>query len=294
MTTDQETTRIVRSWIQLGVDQLPERVLDAVLDEVPTTPQRRSHWSAWRSLQMPTIAKVAAAAAVLLVIAVVGFRLVPASGEVGGPAPTASPTPAPTATPVPTITGTLAGQGALQPGRYRVNAEIPGVTVTVPAGWTTETDWVVRGPHGYDVPAGMAVRFYTLDNLAKNPMSAADGKLEPPLGPTVADLVQAIATHLAWTASAPTDITIDGHAGQRVEFAIPSDAKLGAEDEFCLSLDEDATCGIWGWAPGQTFDWNIIDVGGQRLVIDAFHYPGTSAADLAAQQAVVNSVVIGR
>ena len=168
---------------------------------------------------MPTIAKVAAAAAVLLVIAVVGFRLVPASGEVGGPAPTASPTPAPTATPVPTITGTLAGQGALQPGRYRVDAGIPGVTVTVPAGWTTVTDWVVRGPHGYDVPAGMAVRFYTLDNLAKNPMSAADGKLEPPLGPTVADLVQAIATHLAWTASAPTDITIDGHAGQRVEFA---------------------------------------------------------------------------
>ena len=42
MTTDRETTRIVRSWLQLGVDRLPERVLDAVLDVLPATPQRRS------------------------------------------------------------------------------------------------------------------------------------------------------------------------------------------------------------------------------------------------------------
>jgi len=31
-------------------------------------------------------------------------------------------------------------------------------------------------------------------------------------------------------------------------------------------------------------------VGGKRLVIDAFHYPGTSAADLAAQTAVIDSI----
>ena len=35
-----DATRIVRSWLDEGVTQLPDRVLDAVLDEVPATPQR--------------------------------------------------------------------------------------------------------------------------------------------------------------------------------------------------------------------------------------------------------------
>jgi len=169
--------------------------------------------------------------------------------------------------------GSLNGQGALSPGRYAVNAGLPGVTVAVPAGWSTDTDWVVLGPRGNMAPNGMAVRFYQVDNLAKNPLSFSDGVIDPPLGPTVSGLVQAIVTH----------------PGQLVEFAIPVDVKLPADGRFCLSLDP-TECGIWGWAPGQTFDWYIVDVNGQRLVIDAFHYPGTSADDLAAQRAVVESV----
>ena len=228
------------------------------------------------------------AAAAVVVVALIALNVLTSNPGIGGP----RPAPVPTATPAPTITGSLQGQGRLEPGRYLVNAGFPGVTVTVPAAWTTDTDWVVIGPRGNEAPAGMAVRFYQIDNLAKNPLSVSDGKLNPPLGPTVSDLVQAIVAHTAWTAGAPTDITIDGHAGQRVEFAIPSDARLGADGQFCLSIDPDGTCGIWGWSPGQTFDWSIVDVGGRRLVIDAFHYPGTSAADLAAQQAVVDSVKV--
>ena len=291
MSTDREVTRIVRSWLEEGVTALPDRVLDAVLDQVPATRQRRARWPAWRSPRMPLILKVAASLAAVILVVVVGLRLLPTPAGVGGPAATPSPTPSPAATPTPTTIGSLQGQGSLEPGRYLVNAGVPGLTVTVPAAWTTDTDWVVIGPRGNGAPDGMAVRFYQIDNLAKNPLSVSDGKFNPPLGPTVSDLVQAIVTHTAWTAGAPTDITIDGHAGQRVEFAIPSDAKL-ANGQFCLSLNTDGTCGIWGWSPGQTFDWSIVDVGGQRLVIDAFHYPGTSAADLAAQQAVVDSVKV--
>ena len=43
-----------------------------------------------------------------------------------------------------------------------------------------------------------------------------------------------------------------------------------------------------------TFDQNIIDVGGERLVVEAFHYPGTSEDDLAAQRAVVDSIQFNR
>ena len=60
MSTDRETTRVVRSWLDEGVTKLPDRVLDAVLDQVPATPQRRSGWSAWRSYRMNTYLKLAA------------------------------------------------------------------------------------------------------------------------------------------------------------------------------------------------------------------------------------------
>jgi hypothetical protein len=97
MNADRETTRVVRSWLEEGVTVLPDRVLDAVLEQVPTTPQRRSWWPAWRFSDMNTYVKFAIAAAAVLVVAVVGYNFLPARGGVGGPAATPSPSPAPLA-----------------------------------------------------------------------------------------------------------------------------------------------------------------------------------------------------
>ena len=76
MSTDRDTTRIVRSWLE-GVTALPDRVLDAVLDQLPATPQRRPWWPAWRFAQMNTYAKLAIAAAAVVVLALVGYSLLP-------------------------------------------------------------------------------------------------------------------------------------------------------------------------------------------------------------------------
>jgi hypothetical protein len=94
MSTDRETTRVVRSWLDEGVTKLPDRVLDLVLDQVPATPQRRSGWSAWRSFGMNTYAKLAAAAAAVVLVAVVGYQFLPRNGGPGGP-PAVSPSPSP-------------------------------------------------------------------------------------------------------------------------------------------------------------------------------------------------------
>ena len=102
MSTDRDTTRVVRSWLDEGITKLPDRVLDAVLDQVPTTPQRRSGWSAWRSYRMNTYAKLAVAVAAVLVVAVAGYQLLPRSG-IGGPGPTIAPSP----TPAPLAKGTF-------------------------------------------------------------------------------------------------------------------------------------------------------------------------------------------
>jgi hypothetical protein len=92
MSTDRETTRIVRSWLEEGATALPDRVLDAVLDQLPATPQRRSRWPTWRSNRMNTYAKLLAAAAAILVVAVLGYQFLPRTGGPGGQ-PTIAPPP---------------------------------------------------------------------------------------------------------------------------------------------------------------------------------------------------------
>jgi hypothetical protein len=111
MSTDRETTRIVRSWLEEGVTALPDRVLDTVLDQVPATPQRRSWWPTWRSNRMNTYAKLLAAAAAVLVVAVVGYQFLPRAGGPGGQ-PTITPSPSQALLARGTFKAAWLGQGA--------------------------------------------------------------------------------------------------------------------------------------------------------------------------------------
>jgi hypothetical protein len=284
MSTDRET-RLVRSWLEEGATVLPDRVLDAVRDELPATRQRRSVWPARRFPRMNRLSQVAVAIAAVIVVAVVGSRFLLGNTSVGGQGSAApSVPPSPTASPQ-----LLNDQGNLD-GRYIIGSGITGrVTVAVPAGWSAGGDWVVRGPNGNAAPAGMAIRFYPATQLYKNPLRESDG-LEPP-ETTVGALANAIATHRGWTATAPTDVTIDGLVGKVVHVTIPLDTVIGSDGKFLLFGDANGDQ-VWGFTPGQVFDMNIVGVDGQLVVIEAFHYPGTSASDLAAQQTVLDSIEI--
>ena len=269
-----------------GSTPLPEDVRDAIRAELPLTRQRPAWWPARRFPEMNNMAKLAFAAAAVVVAALLGFNYFVAR-NVGGP--TLSETPEPSPTPM----ARLDDQEPFDPGRYLAASGSEygvafDVSVEVPAGWSGDGNWVVFGPGGDE---NVAIRFYTVDNLAANPLSYDDGVIDPPLGPTVDDLVQAVVSHPDWETTAPTDITLDGYQGQLIQLTIPADAEIGEppNDRYFLSL-EPGNGGIYGWSPGQTFDWYIVDVDGERYIIDAYHYPGTSEEDLAAQRAVVESV----
>ncbi len=144
MSTDRETTRVVRSWLDDGVTKLPDRVLDAVLDQVPSTPQRRSGWSAWRSYRMTTYIRLAAAVAAVALVAFVGYQLLPRSGGVGG-----QPTVAPSPTPSLLATGTFqvagynttldaTGSGTNVSGTLRASSSEGGFTVALKCERTTD------------------------------------------------------------------------------------------------------------------------------------------------------------
>ena len=97
MSADREVTRIVRSWLEEGVTALPDRVLDAVLDQVPATQQRRAIRLPRRLPTMNTPIRIATAAVICLLAVGGGLYLIqPGRSAVGGPRP--APTPQVTAT----------------------------------------------------------------------------------------------------------------------------------------------------------------------------------------------------
>ena len=186
MSTDRDVTRIVRSWLDEGVTALPDRVLDTVLDQVPATPQRRAWWPARRFVDMNSLAKIAVAAAAVIVVAFVGIRLLPGQGNTGAslPSPSSSPseTPSPSAlpSPSPSPSPALFPSGPLPAGSYTIQPFVgPGglcvgqagcteagaeddsirVTVTVPDGWAGFECAIVPSVESYPPPGGGGLLF---------------------------------------------------------------------------------------------------------------------------------------
>ncbi len=91
MSTDRDTARIVRSWLREDGHENADRVLDLVLDQIDTTPQRRATW--WptrRPLTMNTTIRYGVAAVIVTLAALVGFTVL--NNQIGNkPSPTPSP-----------------------------------------------------------------------------------------------------------------------------------------------------------------------------------------------------------
>lgn len=150
MSTDRDTARIVRSWLRTDEHESADRVLQAVLDALDTTPQRRATWwPAGRITTMNTLAKLGLASAILVVTAFLGSQLLRAPA-VGEPSPSAAPVdPSPSALPalgLPGARGGSAGEygwtGALgsRTGMHKVVSE--GQTQMI---FAVENDCFARG-----------------------------------------------------------------------------------------------------------------------------------------------------
>lgn len=299
MSTDRDVTRTVRSWLEEGVTALPDRVLDAVLDQVPATQQRRVWWPARRLQQMSTsIRTVTALAAVVVlavvVVAVVGFNLIPSSVSVGGPPATQVPTAAPTPSPGPSPTaGALVVSEApreLKPGTYAVGGPfLVRVTFTVPAGWTG----AIKGPYLVFLQRAVGpgvVAFQIFDKVYANPCHY-QGLLNPLPGPSVAELATALASLPGLTATTPTDVSLGGYQGKQLTLTAP------ASFDGC-TLAPDGAFRIWELPLGATNDltpgeidrvWTL-DVAGQRLVIDAEQTPDETTQATAEVQGILDSI----
>jgi hypothetical protein len=92
MSSDRDLPRIVQTWLHEDANEYGDRVLDSVLDQLDSTPQRRASWLARRFPPVNNnLVRYGLAAVAVAIVAIAGFSLL-WSGGVGQPGPSATPT----------------------------------------------------------------------------------------------------------------------------------------------------------------------------------------------------------
>jgi len=318
MTQQREIERLLDVWLSDGPDQAPDRVVDIVADRVG----RQSQRPAWRLHRRPypmnAYAKIAVAAAAVLVVAVLGYNLLPGrSAAVGGPAPSSSPTLFPASSPSASSAAAAGapvdipeGDTELSPGLYRwdpfTSKPTMSVVADIPDGWRSvgSLGMTVTG-RGTDAPTGLGIAFLQADGLRGDPchwdLQGTQDYRQPgdvTVGPTVDDLVAALRSNTSYTSSTPQSVTIDGFEGQELEIQLPPGTDLqpttcdvekdSPDGHYIVFSGPDG--GLFAQGPGNRWDMHILDVDGTRLIIVTLSYEGTPQADLDAAQAIVDSM----
>ena len=236
------------------------------------------------------LAMAAAAVVAVIGVAAIAINSINSDDDVE-PAPAVQPTAAPT-TAAPTIT--------VAPTTKTVSFPV-GSANDIPVTFTAPDDWVVDGSVAYaDNSGGRGVFFDGIANIY------ADGcqwvLLDPPVGPTVDDLVAAWANLPDLNATAAVDVTVDGYTGKQFEL-VPAynkgecKEKVGFGPVYALwdmpGLSNEDAPGFFAWFPDPHFQIWVLDVDGTRLVIAANTPPNTSPQNRAALDEVLASIQIG-
>jgi hypothetical protein len=185
------------------------------------------------------------------------------------------------------------GSEALSAGTYELdldargsgNERFPHITITVPDGWANIDGWALNSGEGTDHWVG--VTFWDVDEVFAHPCQWQGRRIQP--GPTVADLAKALAKQPLRDATEPVDIVVDGFQGMQLEWSVPAGIDFTTCDQDESEGDHlfrSWTAARDSWAsdryqqgPGQVDRLWILDIDGERLVVDAMYMPSTEAND---------------
>ena len=216
--------------------------------------------------------------------------------------PTSSPSPAPT----PGSSDLPADVLPLGAGPHTADVmgtgSYPGYTVVVPAGWyDLGGRFVIKYPQSLSVPAPvLGLSVWDVGQVFRDPCHWQSSGFDP--GPTVADLVTALAAQPGRNASGPGEVTLAGHAGRCLELSVPAYLKSSIWGDFdACDIDSEGHRDYVAWlgngvgsrhavVPGQVERLWILDVNGQRLVVAATYSPDTPANDREDLQYIVDSL----
>lgn len=179
-----------------------------------------------------------------------------------------------------------ASSAPLAAGTYQLSffadpgVETPDALVTIPSGYEHETVWYVVS---HD--RGEFLGLWTVGQVDRDAcLHGEEDSFDP--GPTVKDMADALVAQKSTRASAPEPVTLAGHRGLYVEVSSPRD--LGRCDEEAGLWNDPGGRGIYG--AGQVDRVWILDVDGQRLVVDAAYSARSTASDRNDLTAMVESL----
>jgi len=243
-----------------------------------------------------TTVRLGLAAAVVVLAVFLGINYL--SGSNVGNDPEASPSPstaasaAASARPLPIAQGTELTAGTYFLRSFPVQLTVKVPTFEAPAVWFAGCAGggvVEQGVCSRSTPTApvFAVDFLIVDNVVADPCSAGGELLDPPVGPTVDDLVTAISSLEGFEATAPLDVTVDGFHGKAFTLTAPATPPAGCDLRTWATAQRTN-----GMGPGESIVLRILDVDGTRVVITAAYGPETSEADISAVQQLLASVRI--
>ena len=188
-----------------------------------------------------------------------------------------------------------------QPGCRETDRDGFDITFTVSDGWTWNTsdhvddrgkhvqarDGLIKKATGRLGPQGMSLQFLRGGWLFSDPCRKVNTRPDIRVGPTADDFANALADHPLLDVTTPVPVTLGGFKGKYLDLQVPSNIA-------------DCTAGYVPWAPtyyapAPNHRWHIwsLDVDGVRVVVLSEDFVGTSPADLAEMQAVIESIQIG-
>lgn len=174
----------------------------------------------------------------------------------------------------------------------------PGYKVVVPPGWfDIGGRFTVKYPGGPPPVIGLSV--WDVGQVPMDPCQWSATMRDPGAG--VDALVRALVSQAGRHATKPKDVTLAGQSGQYLEWSVPALVVTGDEDFAGCDDPGNGHHDYVSWlgngmgeryqqVPGQVDRLWVLDVKGQRLVVDATYSPDTTSTDRAELTSVVASL----
>ena len=197
----------------------------------------------------------------------------------------------------PTATASSSTPASLLPPGFRLLTGLVLGTGTYPLYEVAVPDtWGSGGGHFVvkytaDHPPVLGLSVWDVGKVFHDPCHWVGQDYDP--GPSVDDLVAALVAQPLRNATEPTEVTLDGYSGKYLEWSVPTDLKSSTWTEFdACDLDPSDLIhrNFNSWlgngmgnryqqVAGQVDRLWVLEVDGQRLVIDATYSADTSQAD---------------
>ena len=281
MSRQFDVDRNLETWLTDGPTRMPEHMVSSIVTQLEETHQRKHLWLPGREQMNRMMVAVAGTAAIGL-LAVVGLYFVGHGRGIGNQA-TPTDTPSPTAL----------GYGTVAPGRHFIDVQGYRYTFDVVGlGWRSEIRnpdvLVSKGSVGFADLAefDMAGTIDFTHMVWIQPCQWTGSSVTP--GPGVDDLATALAGLHGFTATQPTDMTVGGYSGKRLQLTVPGDVVVTA----CTLGEYRSWDGRNYQAPGQTDDVQILDIDGTRTMIYTTSIPGVAPETLVEMSHMFDSLEI--